>query len=121
MIYSLAFGRTYDGYLKIIGQSKEDRPLMAIHLNDQVFATAVSRAELPAEKAIELVSAAREAWLWAGRDICCVRVDMNPRQLQRLRFSPCESRLAIENAARHLITDSRTVHSPSPSPPKASF
>jgi hypothetical protein len=84
MLYRIAFNITGDGYLRVTGVASGTPALSAIHLNDQVFAAAVKKAQMAPFQTLRLLEAAREARKKPGIDVCCETVELSQSQIDVL-------------------------------------
>jgi hypothetical protein len=90
MLFRMAFKITDDNYLQVKAFAKGIQNLSAVHLNPEVFSTAVKIAGIPEPTSSELEAAAREAYLRGGLDVCCEQVELNRPQLEVLRLVSAE-------------------------------
>jgi hypothetical protein len=88
MLFRMAFKTTDDNYLQVTAFTKGLQNMMAVHLNAEVFATAVKIAGIAEPASTELVDAAKEAYLQHGMDVCCELIDLERDQLGALCLAP---------------------------------
>ena len=94
MHYRLAFGITDDAYLRVTAAAPGQPVVSAIHLNDEVLAVAVRKAEMGPLQTLRILEAATEARKQPGVEVCCEVVELTPRQLDLLCLQPRRDRLA---------------------------
>jgi hypothetical protein len=90
MLFRMAFTITDDNYLQVKAFAKGIQNLSAVHLNPEVFNTAVRIAGIPEPTASELQAAAKAAYAHGASDVCCELVDLNRPQLEVLRLVSAE-------------------------------
>ena len=88
MIYRLTFQVTSDGYLRVTGVAKGLPLVSALHLNDDVLAEVIRRAQIAPFQTLRLLEAAREARMQPGMDICCEAVELTEKQIDLLCLRP---------------------------------
>ena len=94
MLYRLAFGITSDGYLRVSASASSSPDILStIHLNDEVFASAVRAAGIGALETYRIVEAAREARSNPDLDICCEAINLSQRQIDVLCLRPTREML----------------------------
>src|ERR1700733_12166416 len=96
MTYRLAFIRTADQYMKVTASAKGTPTLTAIHLDPDVLVTAARLANLSEEEVFDLSWTAKRAWENKGLDVCCEAINLEPEQLEILRFREDWRRLAYQ-------------------------
>lgn len=94
MLFRLAFKKTEDDYLQVTAFAKGLQNMSAIHRNSHVFSIAVKVAEIPGPLSSELDTAANQAYLGTGTDVCCELIELTRPQLEALRLLPPEDKIA---------------------------
>jgi hypothetical protein len=94
MLFRMAFKITDDNYLQVKAFAKGIQNLSAVHLNPDVFSTAVRIAGIPEPTASELQTAAKTAYIQGASDVCCELVELNRPQLEVLRLVSTEGESA---------------------------
>jgi hypothetical protein len=94
MLFRMAFKITDDNYLQVKAFAKGIQNLSAVHLNPEVFSTAVRIAGIPEPTASELGTAAKAAYVHGASDVCCELVELNRPQLEVLRLVSTEGEYA---------------------------
>jgi hypothetical protein len=95
MLFRMAFKITDDNYLQVKAFAKGLQNLSAVHLNPDVFSTAVRIACIPEPTSSELDAAAKQAYLQTGLEVCCELVELSRPQLEALRLFPSEVQSAL--------------------------
>jgi hypothetical protein len=88
MLFRMAFKTTDDNFLQVTAFAKGLQNLSAIHLNAEVFGTAVKIAGISEPASTELVDAAKEAYLQQGVNVCCELIDLERDQVRTLCLAP---------------------------------
>jgi hypothetical protein len=90
MLFRMAFKATEDNYLQVTAFAKGVQNMSAVHVDPDVFSTAVKIAGIPEPISSELDAAAKKAYVQGGMDVCCELVELNRPQLEALRLISSE-------------------------------
>ena len=93
MLFRMAFKITDDNYPQVKAFAKGVQNLSAVHLNPEVFSTAVKIAGIP-EPTASLDAAAKAAYIHGASDVCCELVELNRPQLEVLCLVSTEGEYA---------------------------